>query len=61
MSNPYNLKYLASIVKNSGYEYVMALSGAQVFEFLKNEKPDIILLDIMMPEIEVWLYSMLNS
>lgn len=50
--NPSNLKYIANIVKNSGHEYVMALNGEQVFEFMKNEKPDIILLDIMMPEMD---------
>lgn len=50
--NPENLKYLASIVKKSGYEYVMSLNGKQAFEFLKSEKPDIILLDIMMPEMD---------
>lgn len=50
--NPENLKYLASIVKKSGYEYVMSLNGNQALEFLKSEKPDIILLDIMMPEID---------
>lgn len=50
--NPVNLKYLANIVKKSGYEYVAVLSGEQAFEFLKIEKPDIILLDIMMPKMD---------
>lgn len=50
--NTENLKYLASIVKKSGYEYVMAIGGEQAFEFMKMEKPDIILLDVMMPKID---------
>lgn len=50
--NTENLKYLASIVKKNGYEYVMVLGGEQAFEFLKTEKPDIILLDIMMPKMD---------
>jgi diguanylate cyclase (GGDEF)-like protein len=50
--NPYNLQILAVLIENSGYESVLAQTGQQVFDFVSNEKPDLILLDIMMPEID---------
>ena len=37
------------------YEVIPAHNGAECFELLKNnEKPDLILLDIMMPEMTGW-------
>jgi CheY-like chemotaxis protein len=37
------------------YEVISAHNGAECFELLKNnEKPDLILLDIMMPEMNGW-------
>lgn len=50
--NPQNLQVLAELLDKSGYELVLALDGNQAFEFISNEKPDLILLDIMMPEID---------
>jgi diguanylate cyclase (GGDEF)-like protein len=40
------------LIENSGYESVLAQTGQQVFDFVSKEKPDLILLDIMMPEID---------
>ncbi|HEY3426975.1 MAG TPA: diguanylate cyclase [Negativicutes bacterium] len=50
--NPYNLQIIAVLIENSGYESVLAQTGQQVFDFVSKEKPDLILLDIMMPEID---------
>ena len=36
------------------YEVIGAESGEKCIEFLKNNTPDIILLDIMMPEMSGW-------
>jgi len=46
-----------SLEKTDGnYEIISANSGAQCLEFLeKNQIPDLILLDIMMPEMSGWL------
>ena len=35
-----------------GYEVLTALDGEQALERLKNEKPDLIVLDIMMPKVD---------
>ena len=37
-----------------GYKVIGAPSGEKCIEFLKNDTPDIILLDIMMPEMSGW-------
>jgi CheY-like chemotaxis protein len=42
------------ILEKSGYEVVETESGEECIEKLKNEKPDIILLDVMMPGINGW-------
>lgn len=50
--NPQNIKYLAEIVNRNGYEYIMILNGNQALKSVENEKPDLILLDIMMPDLD---------
>lgn len=47
-----NLKFLANILSKNGYEPVISRGGKQAMEFLKTESPDLILLDIMMPELD---------
>ena len=44
-----NLKVLAGILLPEGYDLIPADSGEQVFERLANRKPDLILLDVVMP------------
>lgn len=38
--------------RKKGYEVLIARDGSEVLEFLKNETPDVILLDIMMPKVD---------
>ena len=38
--------------RKQGYEVFIARDGSEVLELLKKETPDIILLDIMMPNID---------
>ncbi len=38
--------------KKAGYEVFIARDGSEVLELLKTEVPDIILLDIMMPNVD---------
>lgn len=40
----------AHILRRKDFEVFLADSGAACFEFLKTEKPDVILMDIMMPK-----------
>lgn len=42
------------ILRHKGYEAQTSLSGLQGLALAKQEKPDLILLDIMMPDISGW-------
>ncbi len=50
--NPKNLQVLGNVLTEKGYEVAAALSGESALDFVKNENPDLILLDIMMPEMD---------
>ncbi|HEY9852163.1 MAG TPA: response regulator [Leptolyngbyaceae cyanobacterium] len=47
-----NLQLLSNILESAGYGTTFATSGQQTLERLKNIKPDLILLDLMMPEMD---------
>lgn len=49
---PQNLQFLGKLLSNNGYEVAMAQSGVQALKFVRTELPDLILLDIMMPEMD---------
>ena len=49
--NPQNLQLLAENIESNGYEAAVALSGIQALNFTGEQKPDLILLDIMMPDL----------
>ncbi|MBN2422432.1 response regulator [Candidatus Woesearchaeota archaeon] len=42
------------LTKKTKYSVIKANSGKKGLELLKKEKPDLILLDIMMPEMDGW-------
>jgi CheY-like chemotaxis protein len=42
--------YLSTMLKDSGYDVIVAHNGAKALEYAKEEMPDIITLDISMPE-----------
>lgn len=50
--NPHNLQVLGNIVEEEGYEAAVAMDGKEALEFLKKDKPELILLDIMMPVMD---------
>ncbi len=50
--NEQNLTLIGKLIESSGYEAVMASSSSQALEFLASEHPDLILLDVMMPEMD---------
>jgi adenylate cyclase len=49
---PRNVKLLADILAVKGYEVVTAASGTEALETIRDEKPDLVLLDVMMPDMD---------
>lgn len=47
-----NIRVLSDILKKREYRIALARSGKIALEFVEMKKPDLILLDIMMPEID---------
>ncbi|MCP4155788.1 MAG: response regulator [bacterium] len=50
--NPQYIYAFESILRKSEYKTMSAKNGGQAIEFAKKENPDLILLDIMMPEMD---------
>jgi adenylate cyclase len=49
---PANIQALAAILKEKGYQISVATNGKQALEVLTRVQPDLILLDVMMPEMD---------
>jgi CheY-like chemotaxis protein len=50
--NPDIITIVKTILEGKGYRVSSASSGAELLDMLKNQKPDLIILDIMMPEMD---------
>jgi two-component system cell cycle response regulator len=50
--NVHNLQVLAVIVEKLGCDSVLAMDGQQALEYVEIERPDLILLDVMMPRMD---------
>ena len=50
--NPSNVKVLFHILKNAGFKVSIARSGASALQMLEQITPDLILLDVLMPEMD---------
>ena len=50
--NPTNLKVLSGAIADSGWEILVATDGESAIEQAEYAKPDLILLDVMMPGID---------
>lgn len=48
--DPIVVKYLTSLFTDNGYETFTAGDGVKAYEALKSQKPDLITLDLEMPE-----------
>ena len=49
---PANIQMLADILKTRNYQLSVATNGKQALEILDRIRPDLILLDVMMPEVD---------
>jgi len=50
------------ILERKGYDIISINDGLKSFEIIKKEKPDLVLLDLMMPNIDGWdIYHQLKS
>jgi two-component system sensor histidine kinase/response regulator len=47
-----NLQVVGTMLRNEGYDVLPAASGAQALERVRVRTPDLILLDLMMPEMD---------
>jgi CheY-like chemotaxis protein len=50
--NPDIITIVKTILEGKGYTVLSACSGSELLSLLKNSKPDLIILDIMMPEMD---------
>ncbi len=51
---PEMIELVRLILERKGYHVTGALGGTQGLEVLKNDRPDLILLDLMMPDMDGW-------
>ena len=49
---PANIQTLIAILKEKGYQISVATNGRQALEVLQRIRPDLVLLDVMMPEMD---------
>ncbi|MCU0433591.1 MAG: response regulator [Bacteroidia bacterium] len=50
--DPYILMSLEFLMKKSGYEVHVARNGTEALDIIAGQLPDLILLDIMMPDVD---------
>lgn len=51
---PKNLQFMGTILRHSNYEIEFASSGKLALKKMRANKPDLILLDVMMPGMDGW-------
>jgi signal transduction histidine kinase len=47
---PQNIQLLGAILKDQGYSFALTTSGKETYQLLEKVTPDIILLDVMLPD-----------
>ena len=51
---PTNVKLISAIIKKQNAEYETAESGREALDKVESFKPQIVLLDLMMPDVNGW-------
>jgi len=49
-----NYELVRFLLQRSGYEVLWAHSGREAIDMLKKERPDLILMDLSLPEMDGW-------
>lgn len=50
--DPYILMSLEFLMRKNGFDVMIARNGTETLELLKQHQPDVVLLDIMMPDVD---------
>ncbi len=50
--NALNIQVIANLLEENNYDIAVATNGREALEFLTEDQPELILLDIMMPDID---------
>ncbi len=50
--DPYILMSLEFLMRKNGYDVMIARNGTEALEYLNSNQPDLVLLDIMMPDVD---------
>jgi DNA-binding response OmpR family regulator len=50
--DPYILMSLEFLMKKNGYDVMVARNGTEALDIVEKQLPDIVLLDIMMPDVD---------
>ncbi|HWW62462.1 MAG TPA: response regulator [Thermoanaerobaculia bacterium] len=47
-------KMIVAALKRDGYSFVEAANGLEALDLMRSEKPDVVVLDLMMPVLSGW-------
>lgn len=50
--DPYILMSMEFLMRKNGYDVMIARNGTEAMDFINSNKPDLVLLDIMMPDVD---------
>ncbi|KYP15706.1 response regulator [Flavihumibacter sp. CACIAM 22H1] len=50
--DPYILMSLEFLLQKNNYHVIVARNGREALELVKQERPDLVILDIMMPDVD---------
>ena len=52
--DPFLIEIYSTKLKDAGYDVEVAVDGEEGFNKLKEKKPDLVLLDIVLPNVDGW-------
>lgn len=52
--DPFLIDIYSTKLKESGFEFLVAKDGSEALTLLKKTKPDLVILDIVLPHIDGW-------